>query len=123
MNVIYTNMYLSLSTEAYNKIPVRQVTAEDGTVANFTLADIFPDARKYPTSNRVLVGVEFSGAEVPALIATAEAMGFTVQWGNLVDASIQIVGISVAKEIDAVLTQVEIDEAIRLSELEAGAAV
>ena len=104
----HTNMYLCLTTEAYQTVPVREVTDDDGTVTGtLTLKDIFPAAPKFPLSNRVLVGVEFQGAEVPTLIETCEAMGFAVSWGLDDLCDVQIIGIELAKTCKAELDTFE----------------
>ena len=106
----HTNMYLGMTREAYSTVPVREVTNELGEVTgSLTLADIFPNALKFYKEDdnatvvldHVLCGVEYTGRDVPDLMAVASTMGFTVDWGIDTVADVIILGITEAKEYKA----------------------
>lgn len=90
--IIVENIYLCLTTAAYETVPVRPILDELGnTIGSETLMDIFPNAPKYPLSDKVLCGIEVtSGSQIPEVTATAQAMGFTITWGDTPDDDVNI---------------------------------
>jgi len=82
--IIVENMYLCLTTAAYSTVPVRNVLDDLGTIIGTeTLQDIFPNAPKYPLSDKVICGIEItSGKQIPDVMAVAQTMGFTITWGD-----------------------------------------
>lgn len=111
-------MYLDITREVYLTVPVLETTDADGLVIIETLSDLFPSSTYFAMSNRYVVGVAYTGRQVPDLITVAELLGYTVDWGIDAISTIKILGIDEARVTVQAYKAIEAAEALRLAELE-----